>query len=118
MATAPFVPRCTTYLFRSLASVRRRSGYRPPGLGIACSRPVWQMGDPGLWDAAQGAFYGSSLHQSIVARGWTIKDFARASQLDPGSIYGAIRGRRVRDATAIRIFETLERRRPMTVVRE
>jgi predicted transcriptional regulator len=78
----------------------------------------WPMNERGLWDAAQGAFYGSILHQSIVARGWTIKDFARASRLDPGSVYHAIHGGRVRDATAIRIFQTLERRPPMTIVWE
>lgn len=75
------------------------------------------MTERGLWDAAQGAFYGSTLHDSIVARGWTVREFAHASRLDPASVYGAIRGRRVRDTTAIRIFETLEKRRPMTVVR-
>jgi predicted transcriptional regulator len=72
----------------------------------------------GLWDATAGAFVGANLRRSIVARGWTVPDFARASRLDPGSVYGAIQGRRVRDATAIRIFETLERRSPMTVVWE
>lgn len=72
----------------------------------------------GLWDAASGAFVGASLRRSIVARGWTIPAFARASRLDPGSVYAAIHGRRVRDTTAIRIFETLERRQPMTVVWE
>ncbi len=74
------------------------------------------MNDEGLWDSAQGAFYGSSLHRSIVARGWTVQDFARASRLNPASVYNAMRGRRVRDTTAIRIFETLERRPPMSVV--
>jgi hypothetical protein len=33
-------------------------------------------------------------------------------------VYAAIHGRRVRDTTAIRIFETLERRSPMTVAWE
>jgi predicted transcriptional regulator len=72
----------------------------------------------GLWDATSGAFLGANLRRSILARGWTVPDFARASRIDPGSVYAAIHGRRVRDTTAIRIFETLERRSPMTVVWE
>jgi len=71
-----------------------------------------------LWDATSGTFVGANLRRSILARGWTIPDFARSSRIDPGSVYAAIHGRRVRDATAIRIFETLERRSPMTVVWE
>jgi predicted transcriptional regulator len=72
----------------------------------------------GLWDATAGAFVGANLRRSILARGWTVPDFARASRIDPGSVYAAIHGRRVRDTTAIRIFETLERRSPMTVAWE
>lgn len=74
------------------------------------------MPEVGLWDAEDGSFYGSHLRRSIVARGWTVPEFARASRLDPGSVYAAIQGRRVRDATAIRIFSTLERRPPMAIV--
>jgi len=42
-------------------------------------------------------------------------DFARAAHVHPASVYNALNGSRVRDSTAIRIFETLEKRQPMSV---
>jgi hypothetical protein len=71
--------------------------------------------DSGLWDAGTGSFHGSSLRRAIVARGWTAYEFSRMSKLNVGSVYNAIRGKAVRDATAIRIFETLEKRPPMEI---
>jgi hypothetical protein len=35
--------------------------------------------------------------------------------MNSASLYNALAGRRVRDGTAIRIFDTLEKRSPMTV---
>lgn len=69
----------------------------------------------GLWDPVRRAFHGPRLHQAILARGWTMDEFARATKLHAGSVYNAVRGHRVRDVTAIRIFEALEKRSPMTV---
>lgn len=68
-----------------------------------------------LWDAAARAFHGPILRRAIVARAWTPEEFARATRLHPGSIYNALQGRPVRDATAIRIFEALEKRQPMSL---
>jgi predicted transcriptional regulator len=48
-----------------------------------------------------------------VARGWTVKEFSQIAKLDVGSVYNAIQGKAVRDATAIGIFTTLEKRPPM-----
>lgn len=52
----------------------------------------------------------------MVARGWTVKDFAIQARLNICSVYNAMHGKPVRDGTAIRIFETLEKRSPMIVV--
>jgi predicted transcriptional regulator len=69
----------------------------------------------GLWDPCKGAFDGPALRRAIVSRGWTPHEFARATRLNVGSIYNAMRGKRVRDATVIRVFEVLEKRDPMRV---
>jgi predicted transcriptional regulator len=66
-----------------------------------------------LWDARSGAFDGVRLRRAIVARGWTVPEFARAAKLHVQSIYNALSGKTVRDGTAICIFETLEKRQPM-----
>jgi predicted transcriptional regulator len=73
------------------------------------------MSDGGLWDAEARAFYGARLHRAVIARGWTADEFARMTRLNAASIHNAMRGRRVRDATAIRIFEALEKQQPMAV---
>jgi predicted transcriptional regulator len=71
-----------------------------------------------LWSAATGGFDGPALRRAIVARGWTVPEFARAARMNSASLYNALRGRRVRDSTAIRIFDTLEKRSPMGVALE
>ena len=68
-----------------------------------------------LWDAQTRAFDGSRLRRAIVARGWTVPEFARVARIHVASAYNAVAGKRVRDATAIRIFESLEKRQPMMV---
>lgn len=72
----------------------------------------------GLWSAETRAFNGPRLRRAIVARGWTTAEFARTARVKVASVYNALSGRRVRDGTAIRIFETLERRNPMMVAVE
>ena len=69
----------------------------------------------GLWDENIHSFRGGALRRAILARGWTIPDFARATRLHTASVYNAVKGRPVRDSTAIRIFEALEKREPMSV---
>jgi predicted transcriptional regulator len=66
-----------------------------------------------LWNAECQAFDGVRLRRAIVARGWTAPEFARAAKLNVQSIYNALSGKAVRDGTAIRIFEALEKRQPM-----
>jgi predicted transcriptional regulator len=72
-------------------------------------------GGAGLWDETVHGFRGAVLQRAILARGWTVSDFARAAHVHPASVYNALNGSRVRDSTAIRIFETLEKRQPMSV---
>ena len=71
-----------------------------------------------LWNAETRAFDGPRLRRAIIARGWTTSEFARAARVNVASVYNALSGRRVRDGTAIRIFETLEKRNPMMVAVE
>jgi predicted transcriptional regulator len=66
-----------------------------------------------LWSAETSAFDGARLRRAIVSRGWTVPEFARAARIHAASAYNAVNGRQVRDSTAIRIFETLEKRQPM-----
>lgn len=68
-----------------------------------------------LWNPETPAFDGPRLRRAIVARGWTVATFAGVARINVASLYNALKGRRVRDTTAVRIFETLERRQPMTV---
>ncbi len=68
-----------------------------------------------LWSPETRAFDGSRLRRAIISRGWTVAEFASASRIHAASVYNALSGRPVRDGTAIRIFETLERRKPMNV---
>lgn len=65
-----------------------------------------------LWSPATRAFDGDRLHLAVIARGWTIDDFAQVTGLHRASVYSALHGRPVRDTTALRIFQALERRRP------
>jgi predicted transcriptional regulator len=67
----------------------------------------------GLWSPETRSFDGVRLRRAIVARGWTVSEFARAARLNVQSVYNALSGKPVRDGTAIRIFETLEKRAPM-----
>jgi predicted transcriptional regulator len=69
----------------------------------------------GLWDETTHGFRGKALHRAILARGWTVPEFARTARVHPASIYHALDSRRVRDSTAIRIFEALEKRQPMLI---
>jgi hypothetical protein len=87
---------------------------RFPALAVAPGVPL-EISDDGLWDPITGAFVGVRLHRAIVARGWTLPEFALVTRLHLGSVYNAVKGKAVRDATAIRIFEALEKRRPMMV---
>ncbi len=67
----------------------------------------------GLWSPETRSFDGARLRRAIVARGWTVPEFARAAKLNAQSIYNALSGKTVRDGTAIRVFETPEKREPM-----
>ena len=70
-----------------------------------------------LWSAEIRGFDGDRLHLAILSRGWTVDEFARTARLHPASVYNALRSRRIRDATALRIFETLDRRTPTVLCR-
>ena len=67
----------------------------------------------GFYDGAACTFDGESLRRAIVGRGWTVRAFAHDAAVNIGTVYNALAGRRVTDETAIRIFKTLEKRRPM-----
>jgi len=84
--------------------------------GISNPQKPSPIAPPGLWDAATGTFHGALLRRAIVARGWTVRDFAGQARLNICSVYNAMHGKPVRDGTTIRIFEALEKRAPMMVV--
>ena len=84
--------------------------------GISNPQKPSPIAPPGLWDAATGTFHGALLRRAIVARGWTVRDFAAQARLNICSVYNAMHGKPVRDGTTIRIFEALEKRAPMMVV--
>jgi len=68
-----------------------------------------------LWSASTSSFNGPMLRRAIITRGWTAQEFAEACDLTAACIYSALRGRRVRDRTALKIFRGLTRRQPSTV---
>jgi predicted transcriptional regulator len=71
-----------------------------------------------LWNPATRSFEGAMLHRALIARGYTVDEFAKDSGVKHWSLYNALKGRRIRDQTAIKIFKTLEKRNPMPVVYE
>ena len=75
-------------------------------------------GRPKLWNPEIRRFDGPRLRLAIVSRGWTVREFARAARIDVGSVNNAIRGKKLRDATVIRMFETLQKREPMSVTED
>lgn len=66
-----------------------------------------------LWHPEDGRFDPGRLRRAIVSRGWTVTEFAQVARIYPGTLYRALTGRPTNDGTAIRIFQTLEKRRPM-----
>jgi len=68
-----------------------------------------------LWNPATGTFDGPWLRRAIVSRGWTAQEFAAASGVTSASVYSALRGHRVRDRTALKIFRALARRETMAL---
>lgn len=81
------------------------AGAIPAPAGVAMVAP--------LWDPQTRAFDGPRLRRAIVARGWTVAEFARIAHIHVASAYNAVAGKRVRDETAIRVFESLDKREPM-----
>ena len=71
-----------------------------------------------LWNRATRSFDGPMLHRALIARGYTVDAFAEDSGVKRWTLYNALKGRRIRDETAIKIFRTLEKRNPMPVVYE
>lgn len=65
-----------------------------------------------LWDPVTGRFDPARLRLALVVRGWTADDFAKEADCGRTSIYKALQGKGVRDATAIAIFRALSRRQP------
>jgi hypothetical protein len=70
---------------------------------------------PVLWSAVTGSFDGPGLRRAIVTRGWTPQEFAVVAGLTSASIYSSLRGHRVRDRTALKVFRALARREPTAV---
>ena len=73
---------------------------------------------PMLWNPEVRRFDGPRLRLAIIARGWTVREFARAAKVDVASVNNAIRGNRLRDSTVIRMFEALQKREPMSVAQD
>jgi len=66
-----------------------------------------------IWYPEDGHFDPGLLRRAIVARGWTVPEFAQAGRIHLGTMYRVLAGRPANDGTAIRIFQTLDRRKPM-----
>lgn len=79
-----------------------------PRVGVPSSTLVHAS----LWNPMTGQFDPPRLRLAIVVRGWTADDFAREAECGRTSVYKALQGKGVRDATAIAIFRTLARREP------
>ena len=95
---------------RGDARLLRPQRWRHPSEGGAT--PESPQAARALWNAASGQFNGVLLRAAIVARGWTVREFARASQTSTGCLYKALGGRAVSDRTVLRIIGLLETRPP------
>ncbi len=71
-----------------------------------------------LYDADGGRFATDALWLALIARDFTPQQFAEKAGLEVSSVYNALKGRRVRRTTALKIFKALESRRPMNIVYE
>lgn len=79
---------------------------QPPVMGTA----------PALWSAASGRFQVVRLRAAIVARGWTVPEFAAVAGISRACIYNALRHQSVSDRTAVRVNQALASREPLHVV--
>jgi transcriptional regulator of acetoin/glycerol metabolism len=79
---------------------------RPPGMGTT----------PTLWSAASGRFQVVRLRAAIVARGWTVSEFAAVAGISRACMYNALRHQSVSDRTAVRVTRALASREPLHVV--
>jgi hypothetical protein len=68
-----------------------------------------------LWEATTGRFDPAQLRSAIVVRGWTADEFATEAACVRTSVYKALQGKGVRDATAIAILRALSTRRPLSL---
>jgi hypothetical protein len=69
-----------------------------------------------LWDPASGRFHPVRLRAAIVARGWTVGEFAATAGVSRACLYNALRGYATSDRTAVRIGTTLSSREPLPVL--
>lgn len=63
-----------------------------------------------LWNAASGRFDPVRLRGAIVARAWTVREFAVAAGVSRACLYKALGGRATSDRTAIAIATALASR--------
>ncbi len=70
-----------------------------------------------LWDGGTKRFDGPRLLHAIVVRGWTVEEFAAAARppMNPNTVRNAVHGKSCWATTARRIYETLDKRRPLEV---
>lgn len=71
---------------------------------------------PALWSAASGRFQVVRLRAAIVARGWTVPEFAAIAGISRACMYNALRHQSVSDRTAVRVIRALASRDPFHVV--
>ncbi|MDQ6847516.1 MAG: hypothetical protein M3019_08040 [Candidatus Dormibacteraeota bacterium] len=56
------------------------------------------------------------LRMAIVARGWTVSEFATAAGVSRACLYNVLRHQAASDRTVIRITQTLAAREPLSLV--
>jgi lambda repressor-like predicted transcriptional regulator len=81
------------------------------GSGIQLPRP-----SASLWSGASGRFHPVQLRTAIVARGWTVSEFAAAAGVSRACLYNVLRHQAASDRTVIRITQTLAAREPLSLV--
>ncbi len=85
---------------------------RAVGTGARAQAETWN--ETPFWNPRSGVFDGAQLRLAIVIRGWTVAEFAAACKISLACLYNAIGGCGVSDRTAIRIFQGLALRQPLT----
>lgn len=60
-----------------------------------------------LYDGEAHAFHAGRLREALIARGLTVEEFAQTAAIERSTVFRAFAGQRIKDRTAIRVYQAL-----------